>query len=330
MKRVPESGARGRWFRRRVCQVASGFAVFLSLAAPGVGVSADEGFRCELKQSSGVPEADVATASKLVCEQLRRAAGDRGAFGIAMATLGRTVILTASREQPAGSVTIRLEGIEEVSGAAARIADALALAQPFATTQRVDNLLEDETRPALTKKGSVKFTAGVADVESLGHGARAAGFSLGVMYATPRFALPMELRFAWDDSPYGDPSLSLFAISMGGRGYLSKRDVSPFVGGGLSVLNLHASEGKYPEPDAPSSYFDGERSGVAPYVEAGVEMLRLHRGRVAFLVRADLPLGALRSDAIEGWTSWDGHQVPGYPAQSRYVVPVTIGLNLAF
>ena len=330
MTRVPESGVRGGWFRTRGCHVAWGLAAFLSLAVPGVRASADEGFRCELKESPGVREADAATASKLVCEQLRRASGHRGAFGIALATLGRSVVLTVTREEPAGSLSVRLDGIEEVPAAAGRIADALVLAQPFATTQRVDNLLEDETRPALTKKGSVKFSVGVADVESLGHGARASGFSLGLMYASPRFALPVETRFAWDDSLYGEAGLSLFSISVGGRGYLSKRDVSPFVGGGLGVLNLRASEGEYPGPGATSDYFDGERSGVAPYVEAGVEMLRLHRGRVAFLVRADLPLGALRTEEITGWTSWDGREVSGYPARSRYVVPVTIGLNVAF
>ncbi len=60
--------------------------------------------------------------------------------------------------------------------------------------------------------------------------------------------------------------------------------------GGRGILNLHAREGVYPDPGHTSGYFDGERSGVAPYVEAGVEMLRLQ----------------------------------------RYVVPVTIGLNVAF
>jgi hypothetical protein len=153
------------------------------------------------------------------------------------------------------------------------------------------------------------------------------------MYASPRFALPVEVRFAWDDSPNGEPGLSFFAISVGGRGYLSKRDVSPFVGGGLGVLNLHATEGGY--PDLASGYFDGERSGVAPDLEAGVEMLRLHRGRVALVVRADFPTGALRSEAIEGWSYWDeyarrSYSQPSYPAQERYVVPLTIGLTVAF
>ena len=217
-----------------------------------------------------------------------------------------------------------------------RVADALAHGLAFSATQRVDNLLEGETRPAKAKKGSVKFTVGVADVESIGHGARAAGFSLGLLYATPRFALPAEMRFAWDDSGIGEPSLDLFSFSVGGRGYLSKRDVSPYVGGGVGILRLQADEGFYPYEGARGSrYFYAERFGVAPYVEAGVEMLRLHRGRIGLQVRADLPLWSLESEAIDVYAPWDGRgpdpdAVAIYPAESRYVVPVSIGVTVAF
>ena len=327
-----QSGVGGGWLRRRGCLVVLGLALFLSWGL-GEPAAADESFRCDLKESRGVPAADAATAAELVCVQLRRVSGGTGAFGVGLATLGRSVVVTVTREEPAASLSVRLEGVEEVPTAASRIADALVLGQSFGTTQRVDNLLAGETRPAQTKKGSVKFSVGVADVESLGHGARASGLSLGLMYASPRFALPVEMRFAWDDSRNGEPGLSLFAVSVGGRGYLSKRDVSPFLGGGLGILNLHATKGGY--PDVTSGYFDGERSGVAPYLEAGVEMLRLHRGRVALQVRADFPTAAVRSEAIEAWSYWDESQgrsygQPAYPAQSRYVVPVAIALTVAF
>jgi hypothetical protein len=307
----------------------------LTMAASGALARADEAFRCELKEARGVSPADAGTAAGLICEELKRVSDGRGAFGVTLATLGRTVVVTTAREGTLDSVTVQVDGLEEVPVAAVRIAEALVRGQAFATTQRVDNLLRGETRPALAKKGSVKFFLGVADVESPGHGARAAGFSLGLVYASPRFALPAEMRFAWDDAQQQDPGLSLFSISVGGRGYLSKRDVSPFVGGGLGVLRLSASEGAYPGPDGSASgYFYGERWGVAPYVEAGVEMLRLHRGRVGLQIRADFPTAALRSEAIEGY-SWDERTgTPRveyvYPAQSRYVVPVTIGLSVAF
>jgi hypothetical protein len=230
-------------------------------------------------------------------------------------------------------VTVQVDGVEEVPTAAPRVASALVHGLGFATTQRVDNLLVEETRPARVKKGSVKFSLGVADIESLGHGARAAGFSFGLVYASPRFALPAELRFAWDDAHSGEKSFDLLSLSLGGRYFLSKRDTSPFLGGGLGVLKLDAGDGYSGSDAAPPFY--GERSGVAPYVEAGVEMLRLHRGRVALLVRADFPMGSVKSDGIPAWSYRDEYTgrvyaEPGRPAESRYIVPLAIGVSVAF
>jgi hypothetical protein len=294
---------------------------------------ADEAFRCELREARGVPAADAATAAELVCAELRRASEGRGSYGVTLATLGRIVVLTATREEPAASVTVQVDGVEEVPKAAPRIASALVHGLGFATTQRVDNLLVEETRPARTKKGSVKFSLGVADIESLGHGARAAGFSLGLVYASPRFALPAEMRFAWDDSQSGEKGLDLFSLSVGGRYYLSKRDASPFLGGGLGILKLDAEDGYSGSETTPGFY--GERSGIAPYLEVGVEMLRLHRGRIALLARADFPTGPVRSDEIPAWSYRDEYtrrvyEQPGRPAQSRYVVPLSIGVSVAF
>ena len=310
-------------------------AILLTLGAT-VPAGADEPFRCGLKESGGLPAADARTAVGLICDDLKRESGGRGAFEISLGTLGSLVTVTATRLDTGESISVRAGGLEEVPLASARIAEALVHHRTLVSTQRVDNLLEEETREARVKRGSVKFTLGVADLESIGHGARGAGFSLGLTYATPRFALPAEMRFAWDDNAYPEPGISLFSASVGGRGYLSKRDVSPFVGGGLGLLRLEANEGEYPYPGGPSSgYFQAEWFGLAPYVEAGVEVLRLHRGRIALQVRADFPLAALHSQEIEVWSEWNratgSSVVEGvYPAQSRYVVPVSIGLSVAF
>ena len=212
-----------------------------------------------LKEADGISAAEAGTAVGLICDDLRRESGGRGAFEIRLGILGSLVNVTATRLDTGESISVRAEGLEEVPLASARIAEALVHHRTLATTQRVDNLLVEETREARVKRGSVKFTLGVADLESIGHGARGAGFSLGLTYATPRFALPAEMRFAWDDNAYPEPGISLFSVSLGGRGYLSKRDVSPFVGGGLGLLRLDAHEGEYPYPGGPSSgYFQAE------------------------------------------------------------------------
>lgn len=321
-------------FARR-CAVALGLTVFVVSIASAASVRADDGFRCELKESGNLSAEDARTATQVICEQLRRASGGRGGFAVGLATLGKLVVVTASREGSANAISVQVDAIEEIPTAAVRIADALVHGEGFASTQRVDNLLRGETRAALTKKGSVKFTIGVADVESPGHGARASGLTLGLVYASPRFALPAEMRFAWDDANGDEPRFDLFSLSVGGRAYLSKRDVSPFLGGGLGILRIHAGEGGYPgSGGAPQSYFDGERFTVAPYLELGVEMLRLHRGRVALQVRADWPTGALESQAIDfySWDDMTGQPVGrvAYPASSRYLVPVSIGLTVTF
>jgi hypothetical protein len=309
---------------------ALGLTVLLAGAGLAARAGADEGFRCELKEARGVATPDAQTATELLCGELRRVSGGRGVYTVELRTLGELVVVTASREEPAGSVTVQVRGVEEILTAAPRIADALVRGLGFATTQRVDNLLVEETRPARVKKGSVKFSLGVADIESAGFGARAAGFSLGLMYSAPRFALPAELRFAWDDAAYPGKGLDLFSVSVGGRAYLSTRDLSPFVGGGMGVLKLDARDST-----GPGVEFYAERFGVAPYAEAGVEMLRLHRGRVALHVRADFPLGSLESPEIAPYSYTDPmtgyhYEQPGQPAESRYVVPVSIGVSVAF
>jgi hypothetical protein len=286
-----------------------------------------------LKDAGGLSAVEAGTAVGLICDDLRRESGGQGTFEIRLGVLGSLVNVTATRVDTGESISVRVEGLEEIPLASTRIAEALVHHRALASTQRVDNLLEEETREARVKRGSVKFTLGVADLESIGHGARGAGFSLGLTYATPRFALPAEMRFAWDDNAYPEPGMNLFSVSLGGRGYLSKRDVSPFVGGGLGLLWLDAHGGEYPNPgEASSDYFQADSLGVAPYVEAGVEVLRLHRGRIALHVRADFPLASLQSQEIEVWSEWDppGSAPQVYPAQSRYVVPVSIGISVAF
>jgi hypothetical protein len=318
--------------RRRLGGVAMAACLAAGLGAPA---AAEEPFRCALRETRGVAQPDAETAAELLCGELRKASAGQGSYAVALRTLGELVIVTVERDSPAASVTVQVRGLEEILTAAPRVADALVHGLGFATTQRVDNLLAEETRQARVKKGSVKFSLGVADVESPGFGARASGFSLGLMYSTPRFALPAELRFSWGDDAYPEgKSLDVFSVSVGGRAFLSNKNASPFVGAGLGLLDMSAYESSSGEIYS----FGADHNGVAPYVEAGVEMLRLHRGRIALHVRADLPLSALESPEIPPYSypDWDGgygrpgYSSPGRPAESRYIVPVSIGVSVAF
>lgn len=325
--RYPFASNRRRW-------PTTARAIVLVVSATGLGrpAAAQDTFQCALKQSAGVAQADAETAARLLCDELRKEAGARGAFEVTFGTLGKAVLVTAMRSDSRFSVTIQVDGLEELTLAAGRVAKALVQGQPFSSTERVDNLIRSEARESLSKKGSVKFSLGIADVETPGHGARGSGLVLGLTYNTPRVALPAEMRFGWDNEDYRGKQLRLFSVSVGGRAYLSTRDWSPFAGGGVGYLNLRVDQGDYLAAGAP--YFSGERSGVVPYVEAGVELLRTHRGRVALQVRADLPTGSVRSARYEIYT-WDeraqSSRVEGVvPERSRYVAPVTIGISVTF
>ena len=301
--------------------------VLLQAAALASASGADESaFQCALKDATGIPEADAQTATRLLCDELRRASSGRGAFELSLGTLGKLVLVTAAREDTHVSVTVQVEGLEEIPVAAARIAKALAEGRSFASTERVDNLVTSETREPLTKKGSVKFSLGIGDIETPGHGAHGANLLLGLSYNTARFALPAEMRFGWDNSDYGGKQMDLFSISVGGRAYLSTRDISPFAGAGLGYLHLSASEGSWDS----STYFDGARSGVVPYLEGGVEFLRTHRGRLTLQARVDFPTGSLKSPGHSDYDPYSGYPGTPVPEQSRYVVPVSIGLSVTF
>ena len=322
--------------RHRALLPAMVAAFFVLAVGSARRVAAEDAFQCGLKLSTGIAQADAETAAGLLCDELRKESGGRGAFDLRLATLGKAVLVTATRADSRFSVTIQLAGVEELPVAAGRVARALVQGQPFSKTERVDNLIASETREPLSKKGSVKFSLGVAHIESPGHGGRGSGFGLGLAYTAPRFALPADMRFGWDDTEYGGKQLSLFSLSVGGRAYLTTRDTSPFVGAGLGYVKLSASEGAYPMTSDPRSpYFSGDRSGIAPYLEAGVEMLRTHRGRIALHVRADLPTASIRSQAVDVYSYDQRTGSPTgvarvVPEQSRYVVPVTIGLSVTF
>ncbi len=302
--------------------LAVGGALFLALAC-GAPARADEPFACGLSEVRGVAQEDARSAAEIVCAELKRVSSGRGRYEISLAPLGRVVILTVARRDKAESITVRAEGLEEIPTLASRIAEALAKERPLADTQRLGNLTADETRPLRTKPGEAKFLTGVANVQAIGLRGSGASVSFGMMYAAERFSIPVETRLGWTGTDQGS-HLNLFSASVGGRGYFTTRDVSPYLGAGLGLLTLDA--GSYSEGG-----FYGKRIGFGTYVEAGVEALRLHRARVALAVRADLPTYSLHQDEYRDWDYATGQ--PGVviaPARDKYVWPVSIGVSVAF
>jgi len=288
-----------------------------AMAAPGTGP-----FRCEATEVAGLPAADAATAVAITCDELAAVSGRSGAYGVSLRALGTSVVMTVRHAGADDGRTLTLDGLAEVPTAARRLAEAVVLGKPIEETRLVDNLVQSEGRKLVTRPGSRKFELGalaVAGGQGTGTGG---GFSFAFAYDSPSFAIPAEIRFA--HSSNGDRDMSLFSIDTGARFYFSHHDTSPFVGGGFSYLYQSLSDLRDRDRYV---YLEDSHWGPGLYAEGGVQLFRLHRGRLTAKVRADFPLYSLHPVGMD-------YPPRGRPVQiddgKRYVVPITFGLAMSF
>lgn len=303
-----------------------------SVAQASATPAASGPFRCQAAESTRVPAEDAATAIDIVCRELASVSGSAGSYVVSLRPLGVSLVLTVSRAGAADGRSLVLDGFKEVPTAARRLADALVLGKPIEDTRRVDNLVESEGRKLVSRPGSRKFEMGAVGMAS-GHGtATGAGFSFGFAYDSPAFAIPAELRFSYSGDD--EKAVSLFSIDTGARYYFSRRDVSPFVGGGLSMLYLSYSENSSLDTTRGRTVYTVSRSvadsrwGPALYAETGIQLFRFHRGRMTAKVRADFPTYSLHPTGYE-WGA-PGRDGVTLDRGSLYVVPITFGLTGSF
>jgi len=296
----------------------SAVLVLATLAAP-----ADAGpFRCEATDVAGLPAADAATAVAITCDELAAVSRRSGAYGVSLRALGESVVMIVRRLDTDESSRLVLDGLKEVPTAAHRLAEAVVLGKPIEDTRLVDNLVESEGRKLVTRSGSRKFELGVLALSGSQGTGSGGGFSLAFSYDSPTFAIPAEIRFAHSSS--GDRDMSLFSIDTGARLYLSHHDVGPFVGGGFSYLYQSLSDVRDRDRYV---YVEDSHWGPGLYAEAGVQLFRLHRGRLTAKVRADFPFYSLHPVGMD-------YPPRGRPVQiddgKRYLVPITFGLAMSF
>jgi hypothetical protein len=288
-----------------------------AMAAPSAGP-----FRCEAAEIAGLPAVDAATAVAIACDELAAASGRTGAYSISLRSLGEYVIMSIRHADGSEARTLALDGLKEVPTAAHRLAEAVVLGKPIEETRLVDNLVQSEGRELVTRPGSRKFELGalaMAGGQGTGTGG---GFSMAFSYDSPTFAIPAELRFA--HSSDGDRRMSLFSIDTGARFYFSARDTSPFVGGGFSVLYLSLDDLRDRDRYV---YVQDSHWGPGLYAEGGLQLFRLHRGRLTAKVRADFPLYSLHP---EGFDYEPRGRSVRIEEGARYLVPVTFGLTMSF
>jgi hypothetical protein len=295
----------------------------LALAAAPTAFAAD--FRCQAVETKGLPAADAATAVDIVCRELASISGSSGAYEVSVRPLGESVVVTVSRAGAADGRSLVLEGFKEVPTAARRLAAAVVQGKAIEDTQLVDNLVQSEGRTLVTRSGSRKFEFGVLGLGAGQGTGMGAGFSMGLAYDTPAFAIPAELRFA--HTAEGDRKVSTFSIDTGARYFFSRRASSPFVGGGLSFLHLSYSDLK---DRVRYVSVEDSRWGPGLYAEAGVQLFRLHRGRMTAKLRADFPMYSLHPEGYDYQQSGRSTRTVRIDDGSRYIVPLTFGLTMSF
>ncbi len=292
---------------------------------------------CRLGEHGGIEEADAATATQIVCLELARAGAPPDArYRVGLGKLGSIIILSVAREGEAPGSTadsreVRLHGIEEVSVAAPRVASALVHGTSLQETETVNNIVSDETRPPASKPAKAHFALGLIGMlppldRSL---APAPGMSLEVHAETNPFEIVGNFRFGGDASDSQSLGLSFVDFSIGGRYFVTDTDFSPYLGGGFAWSYFTVTD-----ETGGSAPFEGSRSGLGGYVEAGLEILRTRHTHLALGARLDLPFFSLDNDAYPS-TSFNSatgvtttSPVPG--PTSIYYAPLSLELRLTF
>jgi hypothetical protein len=305
-------------------------------AAPTAAVDARPA--CRLGEHYGIDEASASTATQIVCDAIQHAGPSSGEhFRVSIGTLGRVVVLTVAKEgttrgSAEDSRQLRLQNIEEIPVAAPRLADALVHGTPIEETQKVDNLVGEETRVPRSKGGHVKFAMGLMGITPpVDKGLTPSpGIILDLHYETAngRLELGGDMRFGGGSN--NDNTIAavdgFFEFSMGGRYYTNDTDFSPYIGGGFAWSYFHLT--------LPDGAFTNDHSGLGAYVGTGFEVMRTHSAHLAVGARLDLPFYAFQGSPYEV----SAYCAPSSPctggnagsATSFYYAPVSLEMRLTF
>ena len=289
---------------------------------------------CRLDAHEGIDDPDARTAALLVCSEIARLNPPADAhYHVTLGKLGTIIILSVTREGETPEVTadvreLRLRGIEEASVAAPRLAESIVHGTPIVETEKVDNLVGQETRPTAKRGGgSVHFSLGiVGEIPPLDQGvAPAPGLDLHVHYENKAWELGGGMRFGSGQATSSAPAVGFYMAELGGRYFMNETDVTPFFGAGVGweYLNLRI----------PSTGFEGNNAGLGAYAEIGVEFLRTYHTHLSVGVRLDLPFFSINgdwTDACSNTGSISNVQTLCSNTTTYYYAPTSLELRLTF
>ena len=285
-----------------------GFALFV-FPVVSAAAQADAPTVCLIGDHPGIPDSDAQTAALLVCDELRKqgisvtdpvyeAPASASAYRLVLRRLGNKIIVRLSHENPIGSIIteqqLTLANIEEMIPAAPRLVNALIHGKPIDDTVDMETVTEQEARELRKISGESLWHLEIFGTFVPGTDIAAEpGYGWGWSYQTPSYAVGSDLRFAISglDSNYEDDSdaFGYFSWAIGGRYFLNKQNISPYVGGGLALIAVGYEE----------DYYDSEGDfGLGAYGVFGVEALRLTQSRLNLELRIDRPFFSLPNQDI--------------------------------
>ena len=314
----------------RITMFVFGF-VFLVLSIVPAVAQADVPAVCLIGDHPGILESDAQTAALLVCDALRKqgisitdpvyeAPASANAYRVVLRRLGEKIIVRLSQEKPVGTIIseqqMTLANIEEMIPAAPRLVNALVYNKPVDDTVDMETVTEQEARELRKISGESMWNVGILGTFVPGTSIAAEpGYEFGWSYETPAYSVGTEFRASGSDGDEEDDEFSFFAWSIGGRYFFNKRNISPYVGGGFSIINVNHEAKERPVRNQPSSfsdpwgyddwydddyYYDDDDSdsGLGAYGVAGIEALRLTESRLKLELRIDRPFFTLDSQDI--------------------------------
>ena len=296
---------------KRIGSYLFGFALLILPVVSAV-VEADTPAICLIGDHPGIPDSDAQTAALLVCDELRKqgisitdpvyeAPDTANVYRVVFRRIDEQVLFRLSQETSVGTIIaerqLTLANIEEMIPAAPRLVDALVHRKPIDATVDMVSVTKPETHELRKIAGP---SIGVFGIFVPSTSIAGAGYKMGWFYQTPSYAVGADYEVALGGEPSGGIfSAGVFnSTAIEGRYFLNKRNISPYVGGGLALLLISS---RY-------EYF-----GLSTYGVVGIETRHLPQVRANLELRIDRPFS----------TEYSAKPYP-YP----YIVPITFGITL--
>jgi len=296
------------------------FATYAQQSSASTQVEAADLF---IADHAGIDEVDAQSAAMLIAAEFRKrgfAVNDPvfetttsgNMYRVTFRRLGEKVLVHLSQVNSLGTVMVEkqlwIANIEEMIAAAPRLVDALVNNKPIASTADLETVTEQEARELRKIDGESLWNMGIFGAFIPGVDAAAEpGYEFGWSYETPKYAVGTEFRGSFgDDYSFG-------SWSIGARYFFNKQNISPYIGGGLSIFGGSYNDYYY-EDDYYYDYDSGDDNGLGAYVVGGISMLRLTKSRLKLELRVDRPFFSLPEQDMMPITIgifFSQHYVPG-------------------